>query len=469
MHYSVGDDIEVLRPLLSQAIKYQAIKWKDNNSRYLLDEDGYYDLVTMLSMAVLLEVSKQEVIILMNMWRGKSFTDNDILLELLFSALLPKEEYEEYSKEFREARKSGISIGGENGPYVFVKGLLALKDKKAQEKYMKTNYIKHWYRRCKNIIAWYNIHKENILGYYGYWSFESVALTKILGLDDSSYRDNQFYPKDMIRRGEDKSVEIDTKSMIKEDKKTDNSFLKAKSPKALLYDNNIKYVEELEKKPIDIIPIGKIESLNNIPIWLEKNPNTSNPSIYENIFWEIASMGEYLYYLAGDYQKNEKGLLRFPTALTEFKVETNYEDDVIKGAKSELLDIKKITNGQLYYDMPDDNISDCTIKEAKPMFPTSSNVDPKIKHIEIDLFPLNANGEARIEVFKEEDDFEIRFFYQEFREPKNSDEYERYLKITAKSYQDDLLIDDIHSHFIKLIEKYANMPYNNQVSGSIRY
>ncbi|WP_373843810.1 PoNe immunity protein domain-containing protein, partial [Bacteroides heparinolyticus] len=32
----------------------------------------------------------------------------------------------------------------------------------------------------------------------GYWSFESGALVKILGLDDSDWQDLSYYPYDMV-------------------------------------------------------------------------------------------------------------------------------------------------------------------------------------------------------------------------------------------------------------------------------
>lgn len=37
---------------------------------------------------------------------------------------------------------------------------------------------------------------------FGYWSFESGALVKILGLDDSSLKEVQYYPYDMVHWNE---------------------------------------------------------------------------------------------------------------------------------------------------------------------------------------------------------------------------------------------------------------------------
>ncbi len=40
-----------------------------------------------------------------------------------------------------------------------------------------------------------NAHKEP--GYVGYWSFETAAIVKILGLDDTSLKGNNHYPYDL--------------------------------------------------------------------------------------------------------------------------------------------------------------------------------------------------------------------------------------------------------------------------------
>lgn len=57
--------------------------------------------------------------------------------------------------------------------------------------YLKNNfYNKH--------AGWYNSHNGRHAVYYGYWSFEAAAIFAMLGLDDRIFRDNQYYPKDLI-------------------------------------------------------------------------------------------------------------------------------------------------------------------------------------------------------------------------------------------------------------------------------
>ena len=43
---------------------------------------------------------------------------------------------------------------------------------------------------------------ETLFKPFGYWSFESGALVKILGLDDSSLKEVQYYPYDMVHWNE---------------------------------------------------------------------------------------------------------------------------------------------------------------------------------------------------------------------------------------------------------------------------
>ena len=61
------------------------------------------------------------------------------------------------------------------------------------QKYLK----KEWYKGHSD-SGWYNDHKSKWGVHFGYWSFESGALVKILGLDDSSLQGLPYYPYDMV-------------------------------------------------------------------------------------------------------------------------------------------------------------------------------------------------------------------------------------------------------------------------------
>ncbi len=68
----------------------------------------------------------------------------------------------------------------------------------------------------------------------------------------------------------------------------------------------------------------------SVPVWFDFPADYGKPATYDGVFWEIEPWGEYLYYLAGAFQKNEKGLLRFGTAPLEIRAERNFETDVIR-------------------------------------------------------------------------------------------------------------------------------------------
>jgi hypothetical protein len=70
------------------------------------------------------------------------------------------------------------------------------EDENASKALIKEFLEKEWYKGHKD-SAWYDSHKREGT-YSGYWSWESAAVTVALGLDDSEFKDNEYYPKDLI-------------------------------------------------------------------------------------------------------------------------------------------------------------------------------------------------------------------------------------------------------------------------------
>ncbi|UUJ41596.1 DUF1911 domain-containing protein [Pseudomonas extremaustralis] len=58
-------------------------------------------------------------------------------------------------------------------------------------------YLDEWYHASRR-EPYIDQHEEGGYLHYGYWSWEAAAVTWLLGIDDSSYRDMQFYPKDWV-------------------------------------------------------------------------------------------------------------------------------------------------------------------------------------------------------------------------------------------------------------------------------
>src|SRR5699024_11364973 len=85
---------------------------------------------------------------------------------------------------------------GKKTPYAKTKEIIehAETDKAAASDRLITYMEKEWFQGHYD-YGWKNAHKRH--GYVGFWSFESAALANILGLDDTSLKDNNHYPYDL--------------------------------------------------------------------------------------------------------------------------------------------------------------------------------------------------------------------------------------------------------------------------------
>ncbi|NTI48977.1 hypothetical protein G6L94_11680 [Agrobacterium rhizogenes] len=81
---------------------------------------------------------------------------------------------------------------------------------------------------------------------------------------------------------------------------------------------------------VNLQPKSIMEKPVLLPVWFDFPAHHSKPVTYDGVFWEIEPWGEYLYYLAGAFQKNPNGLLRFGTAPLEIRAERNFETDAIR-------------------------------------------------------------------------------------------------------------------------------------------
>lgn len=82
-------------------------------------------------------------------------------------------------------------------------------------------YLEDWYEASRR-EPYYDQHPQTDLrsgrGYYGYWSWEAAAVTVISRIDDSSYRDKPYYPKDLVDYARIQYTSLDQQgnTMIKE-------------------------------------------------------------------------------------------------------------------------------------------------------------------------------------------------------------------------------------------------------------
>ncbi|RKP52624.1 PoNe immunity protein domain-containing protein [Trinickia fusca] len=59
-------------------------------------------------------------------------------------------------------------------------------------------FLDGWYASHYQ-AGWFDTHERDDAGYVGYWCFEAALVVKLFEIDDSTFRDNPFYPADLVR------------------------------------------------------------------------------------------------------------------------------------------------------------------------------------------------------------------------------------------------------------------------------
>ena len=175
--YTAGNRDGDLKPCFEGLLKYYVKTWEPKQS--------YFDLIKVLSLAVLLDVKteNEQINALIGKIKDSDFRDYmaDFLIRAIDSA------YESRHEEFRW-----------KNTYQPLQDIAANVTADTPEQ-LKHYLDKQWYGIHKE-CAWYGSHKTNF--YYGYWSFETGALVKIMGIDDSALREQNCYPYDLVHRTE---------------------------------------------------------------------------------------------------------------------------------------------------------------------------------------------------------------------------------------------------------------------------
>ena len=190
--YSLGMSLDHLLNEYFKAADLIFTYWPGNckfvgKKREVLDQYslGNYDsMLWMLSLGYLLDVPIEQFEKLVEVIDKDQVKDK--LFEFIISAKIPNR-----PKLEEESYKYGWKLFGK------LREATETEDKAKAELLIKTFLEKDWYKEHKN-AGWYENHKGKHDTYSGYWCFESAAVTCIMGLDDISYRDQQYYPKDLV-------------------------------------------------------------------------------------------------------------------------------------------------------------------------------------------------------------------------------------------------------------------------------
>ncbi len=173
--YSVGEELSVIKQYYLDVINFI------NDSK---THSGYANILRLISMGIMFEINEDEFKILIELVERylKKTKDEDFLIDFLINF---------YKPDWIQSNTFLINI-----PYKNINGIIELSKKSKIEASVKLNtYIsKCWYRGIIEVET----HKSKWNIHTGYWSWEAGAIAKILNLDDSSLKDQQYYPYDMV-------------------------------------------------------------------------------------------------------------------------------------------------------------------------------------------------------------------------------------------------------------------------------
>ena len=152
-------------------------------------DNSYFELIKVFSLAILLNIDSknEDVAALIRLLREADY--HDYLVDFLLSFIDKK-----CSENYPDFKWSNT--------YESLKDVVESENKENAIALLKSYLDNQWYDIHKE-CAWHDSHKSTKTTYYGYWSFESGALAKALELDDSSLKEQLYYPYDLVHRGDD--------------------------------------------------------------------------------------------------------------------------------------------------------------------------------------------------------------------------------------------------------------------------
>ncbi len=221
----------------------------------------------------------------------------------------------------------------------------------------------------------------------------------------------------------------------------------------------------VEREPI--VAIGETGDPLKIPLWVDAQSTGLDPAIYEGMFLFIEPMAEYVYYLAGDFERTDKGILAYRSASVELKVEVTFERDCIEVHYiDDWADQERARQQQR--DIED--YSEMSLGEV-----LHSLAQTPDWHGVIDILPLSEQyrlpsreGMARVKFFKPPGDdtpVEVIFIFQSLAETEGFPERLLLVQLVCNNMKQN--IGELISEFEQLIARFGRLPYE-KLEGATR-
>lgn len=179
--YTTGTQDGNLKDNFLTLLKYYSEIWEKENS--------YFNLIEVLSNAILMNVGKENQNLAQLLEKIKDADYRDYLVDRFIQYIDPSWEHncqEFLWKDTFEPLKQVFDCPKDEA-------IMRIRDFLQNE----------WYDIHAD-CGWYDTHKSMKTEYDGYWSFETAAIVKMLGLDDSKMKDQQYYPYDLVHMVFDK-------------------------------------------------------------------------------------------------------------------------------------------------------------------------------------------------------------------------------------------------------------------------
>lgn len=158
---------------------------KKNKGEVVYILEAYYNMLLLLSLGFFTE-AEDDIYLKLNSVLERNGVSDTVFNFLVSSKI-------NIPLNFRESYSESSFI---NNVYGNLKKAIRSDNASDSEKFLLL-HINDWYKKNRDAV-WYNSHKSDLATFYGYWSFETAALVKIKGLDDSALRANPHYPKDLF-------------------------------------------------------------------------------------------------------------------------------------------------------------------------------------------------------------------------------------------------------------------------------